>query len=297
MHFVIPCSNAGQLGLNRHRAAVVGAVKQEAFENVGVAGDKTRTQAWQVRTLGQAVEHHAALEVLAAQFCAGAEQAWRRRLFVEVEFAVALVRGNHEVMLIGQGDQLFQGLDRNQCAGRVAWRAQEQDLAAFPDVRRHGVEIRVEAVFVQAWQVMRLGPGEERRAFVDLVERVRADHQRVIATVDYGLGEGEQRLAGAVDRQHVARRIDPAFGDIEATFAPGGDGFAQGRDAEGGRVYGHLIEIAGQRFGDEAWRAVFRLANGQCNRAFVRVGRDAAEQGTEFFERVGLELGQSVVHR
>ncbi|MNF99405.1 hypothetical protein D3C84_822990 [compost metagenome] len=41
VHFVIPRSNAGQLGLNRHRAAVVGTVEQEALEDVGVTGNKT----------------------------------------------------------------------------------------------------------------------------------------------------------------------------------------------------------------------------------------------------------------
>ncbi|VVN49243.1 hypothetical protein PS647_06266 [Pseudomonas fluorescens] len=253
MHFVIPRGNAGQLGLNRHRTAMVGAIEQEALEDVGITGHKARAQAWQVRTLGQAVEHHATLEVLATQFRASAEQAWRRRLFVEVQLAVALIGGNHEVVFVGQGDQLFQGLDRDQGAGRIARRAQEQDLAALPDVRRYGVEIRVEAVFVQAWQVMRLGPGEERRAFVDLVEGVRADHQRVIATVDHGLGEGEQRFAGTVDRQHVARRVDPALGHIEATLAPCRDGFTQLRDTECGRVHGHFFQIAGQGLGDKAW--------------------------------------------
>ncbi|MNV58594.1 hypothetical protein D3C71_1509800 [compost metagenome] len=218
-------------------------------------------------------------------------------MFVEVQFAVALVRGNHEIVFIGQGDQFFQGVDRNQRTGRVARRAQEQDLAAFPDVRRNSIEIRVEAVFIQAWQVMRLGAGEERRAFVDLVERVRADNQGVVATVDHGLGKGEQRFAGAVDRQYVARRVDPAVRHAETTLAPGGNGFTQLRDAEGGRVHGHLFQIAGQGLGDKAWRTVFRLADGQGDRTLVGVGRDAAEQGAKFLERVGLELGQSVVHR
>ena len=36
----------------------------------------------------------------------------------------------------------------------------------------------------------------------------RADDQGVIATVDHGLGEGEQGFAGTVDRQHMARWIE-----------------------------------------------------------------------------------------
>lgn len=116
----LPGSNAGQLGLHRHRAAVIGAVQQEGLEDIGIAGHEARAQAWQVGALGQAVEHYATLEVLAAQFDTGAEQAWRRGLFVEVQLAVALVGGDHEVIFVGQGDELFQGLDRDQRAGRVA---------------------------------------------------------------------------------------------------------------------------------------------------------------------------------
>jgi hypothetical protein len=53
-------------------------------------------------------------------------------VFVEVELAVALVGSDHEVVFVGQGDQFFQGVERDQRAGRIAWRAQEQDLAALP---------------------------------------------------------------------------------------------------------------------------------------------------------------------
>ncbi|MNZ93342.1 hypothetical protein D3C78_1124040 [compost metagenome] len=144
---------------------------------------------------------------------------------------------------------------------------------------------------------MRLGAGEERRAFIDLVERVRADHQRVVTPVDHGLGEGEQCFTGTVDGQHVAGRIDPACGHVEPTLAPGRNGFAQGGNTQGRGVDGHLVQVAGQGFCDKAWRAVFRLADGQGDRALVGVGRHRAEQGAQFFERVGLELVQSVVHR
>ena len=297
MDFVVPGRDAGQLGLHRHRAAVVGAIQQEGLENIRVTGNKTRTQPRQVGALGQAVEHHATLEVLATQRHAGAEQARRRGLFVEVQLAVALVGGDHEVVLVGQGDQFLQGFQRDQRPGRIARRAQEQDLATLPDLHRHGVEVRVEAILVQARQVVRLGPGEEGRAFVDLIEGVGADHQRVVATIDHGLGEGEQRLTGAIDRQDIARRVDPAARHAKTPLAPAGDGFTQGRYAEGGRVHGHLFQVGGQGFGDKRRRAVLRFADGQGDRSLVRVRRHAAEQGAEFLERVGLQLVQGVVHR
>ncbi|MCY1188478.1 hypothetical protein D9M73_295930 [compost metagenome] len=50
------------------------------------------------------MEYHATLEVFAAKGGAGAEQAGWWRLLVEVQLAVAFVGGNHEVVLVGQGD-------------------------------------------------------------------------------------------------------------------------------------------------------------------------------------------------
>ena len=51
--------------------------------------------------------------------------------------------------------------------------------------------------------------GEQRRAFVDLIERIRADDGGVgRGRIDHGLREREQRLARAVDRQHLRRRIE-----------------------------------------------------------------------------------------
>ncbi|MNY37748.1 hypothetical protein D3C86_1723310 [compost metagenome] len=50
------------------------------------------------------MEHHAALEVAAAQCRTGSQQAWWRGILVEVQLAVAFVGGNHEVVLVGQGD-------------------------------------------------------------------------------------------------------------------------------------------------------------------------------------------------
>lgn len=144
---------------------------------------------------------------------------------------------------------------------------------------------------------MRLGPGQERRAFVDLVERIRAHHQRIFTAINHGLSEGKQRLAGAVDRQDIARRVQPAVGHVEAAFTPGADSLAQRRDAQGGRVHRHLVEVAAQRLGHECRGCVLRLADGQCDRTLARVRCDAAEQCAQFLERVGLQLVQGVVHR
>jgi hypothetical protein len=66
------------------------------------------------------------------------------------------------------------------------------------------VESPGEIVLRQVVEEHRLGPGEQRRALVDLVEGVGAQHQGVAARgIDHALGDGEQRLARTVHRQHL----------------------------------------------------------------------------------------------
>ncbi|MCY1432471.1 hypothetical protein D9M71_484710 [compost metagenome] len=144
---------------------------------------------------------------------------------------------------------------------------------------------------------MRGGTGEQGGAFVDLVERVGADHQAIGATVDHGLGEGEQCFTGAIDRQYVFVGIQPATWHTKTTLAPAGDGLTQGWQANGGRVHGHLLEVVGQGLGDERRRFMLGLTDRQGNGAFVGGRLDAAEQGAKFLERVGLKLKQIGVHR
>ncbi len=107
VNLVVPGSDARQLGLHGHGAAMIGAVEQEGLEDLGITGDEARTQPRQVRALRQAMEHHAALVIGAAQCCTGGKQPCRWISLVEVQLAVALVGGNDEVVLVGQRDQLF----------------------------------------------------------------------------------------------------------------------------------------------------------------------------------------------
>lgn len=174
-------------------------------------------------------------------------------------------------MLVGQGDQLLQCFQRYQRTGRVAWRAEEEDLTALPDFRGHGVEIRVEAVLFEARQVVWRGSGEQRCAFVDLIERIGADHQPIGVAIDHGLGEGEQCFACPVHRQDMARRVQRLGSQAETPFAPTGDGFAQRRNAERGRIDRELVELSasawatksGERcLGSPIDRAMARLSAG-----------------------------------
>ena len=66
----------------------------------GVAGDEARAQPRRVRALRQAREHHQIAEVVAAEPCGRLERAERRRVFVEVDLRVALVRRDDEAVSI-----------------------------------------------------------------------------------------------------------------------------------------------------------------------------------------------------
>lgn len=199
-------------------------------------------------------------------------------------------------MLVGQGDQLLQCFQRYQRTGRVAWRAEEEDLTALPDFRGHGVEIRVEAVLFEARQVVRRGSGEQRCAFIDLIERIGADHQPIGVAIDHGLGEGEQCFACPVHRQDMARRVQRLGSQAETPFAPTRDGFAQRRNAERGRIDRELVEVVRQRLGDEIRRTMLGLADRQGDGALVRRRLDAGKQRAQFLERVGMQQIQGVVH-
>ena len=70
-------------------------------------------------------------------------------------------------------------------------------------MRKSGIRVGVDAV--------RLRAGQERRAFVDLIERIGHDDRRArTAAVDHRLREREQRFAAAEYRQHFRAGIERA---------------------------------------------------------------------------------------
>ena len=109
----------------------------------------------------------------------GRLQAAERRLgFVEVDFRVALVGGDDEAVVVGKLEQLLPVVERQHLAGRIARRADVDELDARPFLVAQAGEVEGEVVFRQRVEEARLGAGEVGRAFVDLVERIGADDQR-----------------------------------------------------------------------------------------------------------------------
>ena len=110
-------------------------------------------------------------------------------------------------MFLGQGDEALQGCQVHHPPGGVARGADVEELAPSPGGCVHRVEVREKARLGRAGQVTGFGPGQQGGPLVDLVERVGHQHQGGAVAVHHRLGEGEQRLAGAVERQDLALRV------------------------------------------------------------------------------------------
>ena len=119
--------------------------------------------------------------------------------FVAIQLRVALVGGDDEVVFLGELERVAQELERQHGAGRIAGAAEEQDLAAFPDFGRHGVEIGLEAVGGSGVQEHGLRAGEQGRALIDLIERIR--HR------DHGLRWVPRVLTTACTNENSASRV------------------------------------------------------------------------------------------
>ena len=70
-----------------------------------------------------------------------------------------------------------------------------------------------------------LGARQQRSALVDLIERVRAEHQRLSATVYQSLCDREQPLSGTGYGEYFRLRVDGREG--KAPAQPAADGFAK----------------------------------------------------------------------
>ena len=234
MLFVIPGGDAGQLVMNGHGTTVIGAVTQKPLQHFAVASGKTGAQAGQIGALGQRVEDYTTAVVVTAHLGAGFQQPGGR--FVAVDFRIALVRGDDKVVLIRQ---LNQGLElglAERGPGGVAGGADEQQLGTSPGVFTDRIEVRLQACGIGARQVHGLATGQQRGAFVNLVEGVGHQHQRLALAIHHRLGKGKQGFPGAVYRQDLAGRVDAL--QVKAALEPLADGLTQFRDAGCGWVVG-----------------------------------------------------------
>jgi hypothetical protein len=196
---------------------------------------------------------------------------------------------------VGQLEQAPPLVEAEHLAGRVAGRADIGELDAAPVAFRDGVESRGEAVLRPVVEEHRLRPGQQRRALVNLVEGVGAQHQGVAARgIDHALGDGEQRLARTVHRQHLVDGIGRR--NAVAARQPLRDRLAQGVGSGGRGIIRQALEAGGEGCLDEGRCFVLRLADGQAYFAQTGRRRQALEQQAQLLEGVGLELVEVRVH-
>src|SRR5262249_3168433 len=120
----------------------------------------------------------------------------------EVDLAVALVAGNHEAVAFTQAKEIFPIGRWHDGPGRISWRTDIDQLRRFPHLIRNRRPVDVEIKRRIAGNVVRCGSGEYRRAFINLIERIRANDSRVRSRwINHGLSERKQGFARAVDRK------------------------------------------------------------------------------------------------
>jgi len=277
MLLIAPCGDGGSLHRKAHGRAVIGAVKQEFLDELSIAGHEPGAHARRVGALRQAGERHQPL-VRATQAMRGLQGAERR--LAAVDFRVALVRGNGEAVPVGQLEKLAPLLEPHDTAARIGGRAGIDQLHPGPGFRRSVYGRRA---------------GEQRRPLVDLVERVGTHHSGLPARVDQRLRESEERLARAVDRQHLLFGI--GLRDAIAAGEPFRDRLAQLGRPGGERIGGEPIQCRGQGILDQCGCWMLGLADLQIDRAQGRRRGVARDQRAQLLERIGLELGKEWIHR
>ena len=141
---------------------------------------------------------------------------------------------------------------------------------------------------------IRFGAGQVGRAFIDLVKRIRADHQRTGGRIDHRLRQRKQRFARTVHGQDLRGRIE--LGDAIAALQPAGDGATQGFRTDGGRIAGQAMDIVDQRLLDEGRRRVLGFAHAQADGRILGIDRHAGKQLAQLFEWIWLQFSKKWIH-
>ena len=208
MRLVVPCRDACRRHRGRHRRPMVRAVQQKGLDQRRVAGDVARAQPRAVRALGQAAERDKAREAVASERRAAASAPSGGCGLVAIDLGIAFVGGDHEAVAVRQIEQRPPLVLRRDAAGGIVRRADVDELRARPNRVADTRPSRRETVRRKAVDALRRGSREQRRAFVDLIERIRNDRpsrRRGCASIDR-LRKREQRFAAAEHRQNLRHR-------------------------------------------------------------------------------------------
>ena len=248
---------------------------QERLDQRAVAGCIARAQPGRVGALRQAAEHDEARIAVASAGLRGAERAERRLRLVEMDLRIAFVGRDDEAVSIGQLERLAPFGERHHAAGRVVGRADVEQLRARPDVGGHRVPAMREAASASAFTQIRLRAGEQRRTFVDLIERIGNDDGRAgAAAVDHRLRRMRTALRGCRAPAAPASPASSARKRV-ATHEPAGDRLAQrGCARRRGIIRESRRGAVRERIENESRRRMFRLADREVDRRLRGIRRD-----------------------
>jgi len=143
---------------------------------------------------------------------------WRAKLF-PVDFAVALIADDDEVVLVGTFDEPLHGLTGENAPCWIAWCADVDHLTAIQLLIRQLVNAVVcgSGDGIELW----FAASQERRPFIDLVERVwHQDGSLITRTIKQALGYGEEPFTSSVDRQDVPLTEPAGILKVETACQP-----------------------------------------------------------------------------
>ncbi len=207
-----------------------------------------------------------------------------RRRRVAPDLGIAFVSQHDEVVLLGQRDEIAQVLLARHRSLRVRRRA---EVAQRDAVEHRGRQRRVvgqEPRSGRRRRLDRLGADRQRSCAIRLVERVRHQHggpRAVLCLRRERERRVEQALARAVQRHDPRVRVEPR---AVPSRDPVGDGRAQILGPVIGRIAAELVEMRGDRLGDQRRQRMPRLADR--HRQFRPARRMAVEQPPQTRKRV-----------
>ena len=195
--------------------------------------------------------------------------------------------------MIRKSKEFFPVVQIKDGSRRVARRAYVDKLSLRKCFGTQYGQIEFVAVFARQRQVHGIGSGQKRCAFVDLIEG-NGHHDFGAAfdgRVDKALDQTEKGFAGAEHRQDFGCGIR---GQPVAAFAPGADGFTQGRVACRARVGAHERNVLSNRFANALRNRMTGFADAERNRLEFTFGRNnSLKEFAQSGKRVGAGARKS----
>ena len=244
------------------------------------ARHKARAQSRQVRAFGQRMEGEDPLGV-GPHLGSYLQDADRRR--VTPDLGIAFIRKDQEIVLLRQRQQIGPIVPAGHGALRVGRRADIGNRGAVQGLGVEAREIGQKAGLGGGVDIDGVSRNRQRRHGIDLIEGVRHQHDRLLASLLLGAqrdGGVEQPFPRAVQRH------DPIFGhrDAIAPPDPARDRRQQFRRAVIRRIDAETCQMFGKDRTNKARHRVPRLADGHGN--LFTAGRVCIEQLPQTRKRI-----------